>query len=401
MSRGLILVSMTAFLMMMGMGVLFPVMPLFVRSLDYSEASIGVLMASYAAMSFLLAPMWGRFSERRGRKLAIMIGLAGFSLGFLLFGLGANYWQFLGARVLGGIFAAATIPAIFAYVTDVSTEENRSVSMGVLGASIGLGVVMGPVFGGVLSMYFGFRMPFFAAAGVGVFTLLLVSFVMPESITPEIRAEIERRRRQRLEDGHTMGQVARKLWPFLGYSFLFATAKMGFESTIAFLVADRFFSELADKQLEQSVPMSVAWLLFGIGIVGILVQGGGLRVLVRYFSDKRLLVCGTGLTALGVVGLGLSTGWTPLILSSLVLALGYALSAPTFSALLSLAPVARGIQGEVQGLNASTQSLGRVAGPLIFPALYPLGIELTYLLAGFLCALALLLPVKWFPKEAE
>jgi len=398
-SRGLILVSATAFLTMMGLGVLFPVIGLFVRSLGYSEASVGVLIAAYAGMSFLFSPLWGRFSERRGRKLSILIGLAGFSVGFALFGLADSYLEFLGARILGGIFAAATLPAIFAYVTDVSTPEKRSMSMGIVGASIGLGVVMGPAFGGLLSHFYGYRTPFFAASALGVLTFVLVAFILPESITPALREEIDRRRKERVAQGHTMGKLALELSPFLIYSFLFATAKMGFESTIAWLIADRFYPGVGVEEVEHLVTMKVGLLLFGIGIVGILVQGGGLRLLLRKYREYQLLVCGTGITAISVAVLGLTSHWGVLLTAAGTLAVGYALSAPTFTALLSLSPKAQGVQGEVQGLSTGSQSLGRVAGPLIFAWLYTQGIEITYLLAGFLCAIALLIPVKWFPRK--
>lgn len=398
-SRGLVLVSATAFLTMMGLGILFPIIGLFVRSLGYSETSVGLLIACYAGMSFLFSPFWGRFSERKGRKLSILIGLAGFSVGFALFGLAETYTEFLGARILGGIFAAATLPAIFAYVTDVSTPERRSISMGIVGASIGLGVVMGPAFGGMISHFYGYRAPFFAASALGAITFVLVAMILPESITPALRKEIEHRRQERLAQGHTMGQLAMELSPFLIYSFLFATAKMGFESTIAWLIADRFYSGFSVEDVEHLVTMKVGLLLFGIGIVGILVQGGGLRILLRRFSEHQLLVWGTGITALSVVGIGLSTNWWGLLTAAAMLALGYALSAPTFTALLSLSPAAQGVHGEVQGLSTGSQSLGRVAGPLIFAWLYTQGIEITYVLAGFLCAIALLLPVKWFPRN--
>jgi len=382
---------MTAFLMMLGLGVLFPVIGLFVRSLGYSEFQVGILISSYALMSFLLAPQWGRFSERFGRKPSILIGLAGFSVGFGLFGLSHTFPQFLGARVLGGIFAAATLPSIFAYVADVSLPEKRSVSMGMVGASIGLGVVMGPVFGGILSKFYGFRAPFFAGAAIGAITLLLVALILPESINLEIREAIERRRIERRESGQTMLKIALELWPFLTYSFLFQSAKMGFESTIAFLVADRFFVGASAQVLENKVPLVVGYLLFGIGLTGVLVQGGGLRALSRYFSDGFLLKLGTGLTAVAIAVLGFSMHWNLLIASACLLALGYALAAPTFMALLSLAPASQGIQGEVQGMNTGAQSLGRVVGPLIFLGIYPMGIELTYALAGLLCVVALAL----------
>ncbi len=393
----LALLALTAFLMMLGLGVLFPVIGLFVRSLGYSEAQVGLLISSYAAMSFLFAPLWGRFSERYGRRPAIMIGLAGFSAGFAFFAVSHSFPEFLAARILGGIFAAATLPSIFAYVADVSAPDKRSVSMGLIGASIGMGVVMGPVFGGVLAKLYGFRAPFAGGAAIGLLTLVVVFLLLPESITDEIRTGIESRRAARLASGQTTTKVALELWPYLTFSFLFQASKMGFESTIAFLVADRFFIGASAAELEH-VPLTVGYLLFGIGLVGVGIQGGGIRTLARRYSDYTLLKAGTLCTAIGIAALGFSTNWSILIPFSFVLALGYALAAPTFMALLSLAPAAHGIQAEVQGLNTGAQSLGRVVGPLLFLAIYAAGIEITYSLAALLCLLALALLILKIPE---
>ena len=129
MPRPVWLVALTAFLLMLGLGVLFPVLPYFTRSLGLSDVQAGVLMSAYPGVGVLVSPLWGRFSEQRGRKLVILIGLLGFAASFALFGLGDTFAELFGARVLGGLFAAAAMPAIFAYVADVTEPENRSRAM--------------------------------------------------------------------------------------------------------------------------------------------------------------------------------------------------------------------------------------------------------------------------------
>lgn len=378
----LILVAATAFLYLLGLGVLFPVLPYFGRELGLSEFEVGLLAGSYALASVVTAPFWGRFSDRYGRRPALLLGLVGFSLAFGLFGLGTSFWQLLGARLLGGVLAAATQPAIMSYTVDITPPERRNVALGMVGAAFGLGALAGPVVGGLLSD-FGYRVPFFATAGIGAFTALAVAVFVRESLTPEIREETRRRRALLAGSGLGMRRIAAGLAPFLGFSLLVQTGRSGFESTIGFLVDDRLAGDAA----------SVGFLLGGAGIAAVIVQGGALRGLARRYSDHQLMVAGTLLQVVGLLGLGFAPSWTWLVASALVLATGSALLTPTFTAALSRA--AEDVQGEAQGLNASAQSLGRAAGPMIFTLLYQqTGTLVPYLGAALLTALGLVLALR-------
>lgn len=378
----LILVAATAFLYLLGLGVLFPVLPYFGRELGLSEFEVGLLAGSYALASVVTAPFWGRFSDRYGRRPALLLGLVGFSLAFGLFGLGTSFWQLLGARLLGGVLAAATQPAIMSYTVDITPPERRNVALGMVGAAFGLGALAGPVVGGLLSD-FGYRVPFFATAGIGAFTALAVALFVRESLTPEIREETRRRRALLAGSGLGMRRIAAGLAPFLAFSLLVQTGRSGFESTIGFLVDDRLAGDAA----------SVGFLLGGAGIAAVIVQGGALRGLARRYSDHQLMVAGTLLQVVGLLGLGFAPSWTWLVASALVLATGSALLTPTFTAALSRA--AEDVQGEAQGLNASAQSLGRAAGPMIFTLLYQqTGTLVPYLGAALLTALGLVLALR-------
>ena len=386
-NRQLVLAAGTGFLLMLGLGVLFPVLPYY-RDLGLSEVQIGVLMSSYAFASVVMAPFWGRFSDRFGRKPALLIGLLGFSLGFGLFAIASGFWQWLGARLLGGVLAAAALPTIMSYTADVSEPERRNIALGTVGASIGLGVLLGPAFGGVLASSYGLAAPFFLTSAIGAFAALMVALLLPESLTPEIR-ELTRARREELRSaGLGRRRIAAGLAPFLSYSLLAQTSRTGLESTIGFLVADRLAGG----------PGQVGLLLAGVGAVAVLVQGGGLRGLARRFDDHALLRAGTGIQLLGLVGLTAAADWGWLATAAMLVGAGSALLTPTFTAELSRA--AERIQGEAQGLNASAQSLGRAVGPLLFASLYQsAGGAVTYAVAGAVCALAL--GVAWRPLRSR
>jgi len=387
-SRPLFLVSATAFLLMLGLGVLFPVLGFFTRDLGLSDVEAGLLISSYALVSFAAAPFWGRFSDRYGRRPAILIGLAGFSLAFGLFALGSSFAELLAARVLGGLFAAAAMPAVLAFAADSSEPGQRSRAIGMVGASFGLGVVAGPAVGAYVAASFGLRAPFFLASGIGAFSALAVFVMLPESLTPAVRAAVEERRLTLAKRGITQGRLVADLAPFLGYSFLMQTSRMGLESTIAFLVADRMAGSVRE----------VGLLLMSIGLVAAAIQGGGIRALTRRFSDRQIMLVGTVMAAAGVAGLAVPGSWTPLVVSAFVLGTGSALLTPTFTAELSRA--AEQVQGEAQGLNSSAQSLGRAVGPLLFLGLYQsTGTVWPYLVAGGLGALGLCVALARIPAQ--
>lgn len=367
----IIAVSIPAGLLMLGLSVLFPVLPFFIRSLGLSEIQAGVLFSVYAASSTLFSPFWGQFSQKHGRRPAIIIGLLGFALGFLLFGLGQSFGQLLAARLLGGILAAAALPAIFAYAADVTPAEHRSVGMGMIGAAIGLGIILGPMLGGMASHY-NLLYPFYGTTAIGMGAALFVYFALPE---PERR-----------ELGQRPSGFRRALLPFLIFAVLVSTARVGFETTIGFLLADRFAYG----------PRETGFLLGAIGVFGVAVQGGGLRTLAKLADDFTLMSLGTGLMALGLVVVGFCQSQGQLYAGGIVLAVGYALATPTFTALLSRAGEAD--QGTAQGLSQGAQSLGRVLGPLAFNTIYGYyGGVLTYVGAALLTMASLFWALAFFP----
>ncbi|MCE2390648.1 MAG: MFS transporter [Proteobacteria bacterium] len=368
--------ALAAFWIMAGFGVLFPVLPYFSQQLGLSMWEYAWLLGVYPAVGVLAGPLWGRFSDRFGRRPAIALGLAGFGLSFVLFGLGQGFAELFGARVLGGALGAAALPAVFAYAADVSPPERRSAAMGVVGAALGLGLAFGPALGGALSGY-GLRVPFFAAGGIAVLGGLAVWALLPESLTSAVR-ESQAAHRGRLESrGLTGPRIARALFPYLLVGFLLSMARLAIDVTVAFLVADRLGRG----------PASVGALLFGLGLLAFALQGGAIRPLVARLGDARVYAAGVVLMGAGLLSVIWVQSWAAVIVSGCLVVSGFALHTPTLTALLSRA--AEGVQGEAQGLNASVQSLARFAGPIVFAPLYDWAPWAPFALAAGLCALAL------------
>ena len=166
----IMLLLMTIFV---GFGIIIPVLPEVVKGAG-AEYHNALLLSVYSAASFLMSPIWGGLSDRIGRRPIILIGLLGFSVSFLIFGFAdGNLWVMYVSRILGGLFSGAATACAVAYVADITTAENRTKGMGMVGMSIGLGFIFGPAIGGILSRW-GTYLPFFVASGLALASFFLL-----------------------------------------------------------------------------------------------------------------------------------------------------------------------------------------------------------------------------------
>ena len=153
------------FLVMAGFGIVIPNIPYFIEALGGNSTVMGLFMASYSVMQFIFAPLWGRLSDRIGRRPVLLIGLGGYAITFFLFGFVSSLWMLFAIRILAGMISSATLPTAMAYIADITEEDERSKGMGMMGAAMGLGMILGPALGGLLG-HQDFSLPFFAAGGL-------------------------------------------------------------------------------------------------------------------------------------------------------------------------------------------------------------------------------------------
>ena len=189
--RNLTILFFTLVVIMLGFGMVIPIFPFYIDHFGATGRDLGILMAIFAVMQFLFAPFWGRQSDRFGRKPILMIGVVGNALSLLIFALAPNLTVLFLARALSGVLSSATMPTAMAFISDSTTEENRSGGMGMLGAAMGMGMVIGPGIGGWFAEI-SLAMPFFVASGLSVVTLVLIWLILPESLAPEDRQQHER-----------------------------------------------------------------------------------------------------------------------------------------------------------------------------------------------------------------
>ena len=190
--RPILLLAVTVFIDLLGFGIILPNLPQYIElavGRNHQQAAFigSMLAASYSFAQFLCAPLWGRYSDKVGRRPVILISLIGVAAAYVLFGVaGRHLWLLFAARLLAGFLSSASIGVAFAYVADVTRPEKRAQGLGLLGACFGLGFMTGPAVGGLLG-HFNLALPAFVAAGLALVNWAFTIRYLPESLTPEKR----------------------------------------------------------------------------------------------------------------------------------------------------------------------------------------------------------------------
>jgi len=334
------------FVDLLGFGMVIPVMPIYAEHLGASEAATGWLSTGYSLMQFVFAPIWGRLSDRVGRRPVLLVSIAMTAVAFLLYGVAASFAVLLVSRLFAGA-ATANIAIAQAYVADVTTPEGRAKGMGMIGAAFGLGFVFGPAVGGLLAAH-SLSTPGFVAAALSILNLVGAFFLLPEP-AQHVAAARQRGRFEALFAELRKPGIRKLLVIFFVVTFAFSAM----EATYAFLSQRHYGLD----------ARHVGWVFAYIGVIVVLVQGGLIGPLTRRYGEKKLLVAGAVLQALSLAALPFATGVPGLLLATAPLALGSGLTSPSLSSLLSKFSRAED-QGGTLGIGQSASALGRIFGPL-------------------------------------
>ena len=178
--RSLNILSFVLLVVSLGYGIFSPILPFYIESMGASGTELGLLNASYAVMRLIFGPIWGSISDRIGRKRILMVGILGFGITMVWFGLATQLWMLFAARILAGILSSATAPTTMAYIGDNAPEGELSKGLGRLSAAGGIGAILGPLLGGLVASD-SLSTPFFIAAGLAGISLVLALIFLPES----------------------------------------------------------------------------------------------------------------------------------------------------------------------------------------------------------------------------
>jgi MFS transporter, DHA1 family, tetracycline resistance protein len=351
----LIVIFTTVFIDLVGFGIVIPVLPFYAEGTIFNATprTVGFLFASYSIMQLVFSPILGRLSDKYGRRPVLFISIIGTGIGFLILGFAQTLWMLFVGRILDGI-TGGNISTAQAYIADVTTKENRAKGMGLIGAAFGLGFILGPALGGILSQW-GIHVPFFFAAGLCFANATLLYFTLPETVTKDHPA------RQSAARGRGLSQLIQSL----------KDPKLGFVLTIYFLFIVAFSIMTTSFSLYTMFRFGYdaqhnGYLFAYVGVIAVVIQGGLIGRLVKRFGEFPLVIFGALCFAISLFAVPLvgpaAGGLAALLIGGGVFSMGNSLATPTLTSLASKSAKASE-QGTILGVTQSVASLARAVGP--------------------------------------
>jgi DHA1 family multidrug resistance protein-like MFS transporter len=379
-----LILSFTLLVVMLGYGMVLPIMPFYIEKLGAGGRELGWLMSTYSLMQLICAPLWGVLSDSIGRKPVLTIGVLGYAITLLMFGLSTSFWMLFLARTLSGILSSATMPTAMAYIGDHAPEKERSAGMGQLGAAMGIGIVIGPLLGGFLSTD-SLSLPFFIGAGLAFVAFVLMIVILPESRLPQPTTA----KKPHLNIEMLRHTFLSPIGILLLLIFVMSFGLTNFQGITGLYVVDKF--HFNTKQV------GAIWMVMG-GML-ILVQGTLTGPITKRFGESFLIRAGLVGGALGFIAMSLAVNYVTTLIALGFFTLALALIGPALNAYISRFAGER--QGAVMGLNSAATSLGRVIGPLWAGYLYEINIEFPYLSGAAALVLGLLVSFFGLQNQAE
>jgi MFS transporter, DHA1 family, tetracycline resistance protein len=385
----LTLIFTTVFIDLLGFGILIPILPTFAtKELHVDETAIGIAIAVYSFVQFFFNSFFGELSDKHGRKPIIVICLLLNAAGYVIFAFTRTYFVLIISRIVGGI-GGSSIGVAQAYIADITTKEDRSKGMGMIGAAFGLGFVFGPLFGGLLSK-FGYEVTGFASAGFSFLAFLVTIFFLPES---NLNREAAQVRKRKLFDVSAVKEVFKKkdLGLLVTLFFILTFSVANIYGTFALLGYEAYhFTDLQNGYMYGIVGISAA-----------IVQGGLIRVVVKYLKETKMIVMGSFMMMVGLAMLPYGGNFLGLTFIVILMSLGTGFLQPTLLSLISEVTSDKE-QGTVLGINQSFSAFARVLGPLWggFAFEY-FGYQFPFLTGAFFTLFIVILALIALPKAIK
>jgi len=350
-------ILLVVFIDLLGFSLILPLLPYYAETFNASEFVTGLLIASYALMQLIGAPILGRFSDRYGRRPVLLVSVFGTFIGFLLLGFANTLWMLFAARILDGI-TGGNLSVAQAYISDVTDAKNRAKGLGLIGAAFGVGFIIGPVTGGVLSQY-GYNVPAFVAAALALINFILIYAWLPESLTKEKREQLGEQKKPSVTLDALITALKR---PFTG-SLLITR----FFFSLAFAIFQTIFSLYALAKFNLTAR-DTGFVLTYVGVLSVFVQGFLVGRLTNRFREDHLITASVALMAVSLLGWALA----PSVFWLLVVLTPTSISGGILNTLLSSTltkAVAPQEIGGILGLSASVESSTRIIAPILGGAL--------------------------------
>ncbi|MBI5839571.1 MAG: MFS transporter [Chloroflexi bacterium] len=386
-NRNLAILFFTLVVVMLGFGIIIPIIPFYVERFGGGGMEMGMLMSIFSLMQFIFSPIWGSLSDKLGRKPLLLIGALGNALSMAWMGFSDTYGMIFAARALSGILSSATLPVAMAYISDSTDEKNRGGGMGIVGAAFGVGMVLGPGIGGTMTEV-SLSAPFFFASGASVAAMALIWFLLPESLPHEKRAG----------DGHRVrGLDPRAMWQALfgPIGFLLILA---FLHNFALTNFEGIYGLYAQKRYDYDPP-TIGLIMTVVGLVSALVQGVLTGPATRRFGDANVIKASLFASVFGFLSMVAAPdlGWV--LATSSFFVFSNSMLRPGVASLTSKrADIG---QGAAMGLSNAFMSLGRIVGPLWAGNVLDMDLHYPFITGAVIMLIAFGASLFFLPKEGR
>lgn len=378
------LLLMNLFIAFLGIGLVIPVLPTLMNELGISGKVVGYLTAAFALTQLIVSPFAGKAVDRFGRKIMIVLGLFVFGFSEFLFGLGETIEVLFISRILGGVSAAFIMPAVTAFIVDITTFETRPKALGFMSAAISTGFIIGPGIGGFLADI-GTRVPFYTAGVLGVLAAVLSMVLLGE---PERQEEAP-------EEAEMVGKSGlRKIFM---PKFLIAFIVI-FVASFGLAAFESFFSLFVDRKFAFT-PTDIAIAITGGALLGAIFQVVLFDPLMKMLGEINLIRVSLGFSAVLVLALTFVNSYWTVMAVTFTVFIGFDLIRPAVTTYLSR--IAGNEQGFVGGMNSFFTSLANVFGPVIGGIMFDIDINYPFYFGTVIIIVGLVIAMLWKDPQAK
>ena len=377
--KKLFILMINMFIAIASFGIVIPILPAYLKSIDQGGIAAGLMISIFAGAQLVMSPIAGKWADKYGRRIMIIAGLSGLALSMFVFYLSDSIGVLYVSRAIGGVGAALLVPAIFAYVADITTMEQRAKGNSLISAAMSLGIVVGPGIGGFLAEY-GLKMPLLISALVGVVAVIFSTLVLKESkpsdvATPDGKSE---------SMAKEIAQSFKK--PYfvpLVITLVMSFGLLAYESVLGLFVDDQFAAS----------PQDIAWMITATGIVSVIIQVFVVDKVVRRFGEINVLRIFLGVAAFGFLLSILISSYAFFFVITMIIFLSTSILRPVLTTLIS--KLAGNEQGFAMGMNNAYMSIGNVLGPLLAGALYDVNIIYPFVLGLVVLVITTIGSIIW------
>ena len=377
--KKMLILMINMFIAIGSFGIIIPILPAYLLSIGEAGTAAGLMIAIFAGAQLIMSPFAGKWADKYGRRIMIIAGLSVLALSMFIFYISDSITVLYLSRVIGGIGAALLIPAIFAYVADITTMDQRAKGNSYISASMSLGIVIGPGIGGFLAD-FGLKIPLLISAIVGVVAVIFSVVMLKESLTtkadvPDVKTDPMVK--------EIVQSFSRPYFIPLVITLVMSFGLMAYESVLGLFVDNQF----------GATPKDIAILVTSTGLISVIIQLFAVDWVVRRFGERAVLTIFLGIAAAGFLLCIIAPSYVLFFGVTMIIFLSTSILRPVLTTLIS--KLAGQEQGFAMGMNNAYMSIGNVLGPLLAGLLYDVHILYPFILGLIVLVITMFVSMKW------